>query len=140
MSADIIAALVAHLKADAGVAALAGTRVVGIELPQSQVPDMPRKCVVLQPSGGVSPIGGYARHTGQRIDAVSWGETPFEAETLRRAVFAAFKPLQRATINGVLVHWVADGGGAVSRRDPDTGWPAAVQSFQAFYAEEEVES
>lgn len=136
MSADVVAALVAFLKADAGVAALAGSRVFGLELPAGEAASMPRHAVVLRASGGPSlTAGSYAEHATQRIDAFSYGATPFEAERLRRTVFDGLKPLQRVVAAGVLVHWVDPAGGWSTLRDPDGDWPVAFQSFQAFFAE-----
>lgn len=138
MTADIVAALVAVLAADAGVAGLAAARVYGIELPAADAAAMPVKAVVLRPSGGVSPVAGYVEHTAQRVDAYAYGETPYEAARLDRAVFAALKPLRRSTAGGVLVHWVSEAGGYLSFRDPDTDWPAVFRSWQAFFAEAAV--
>jgi hypothetical protein len=50
--ADPIAGLVALLLADAGVAALAGVRVFGGELPKAEAQFMPRAALVVAPSGG----------------------------------------------------------------------------------------
>lgn len=137
MSADVIAGLVAYLKADAGVSGLAGTRVFGLELPGGQAGAMPRHAVVLQASGGVSlTAGSYVEHDTQRVDAFSYGATPFQAERLRRAVFDALKPLRRAVAAGVLIHWVEPAGGWSTLRDPDGHWPVAFQSFQAFFAQD----
>ncbi|MFQ5775862.1 MAG: DUF3168 domain-containing protein [Kiloniellaceae bacterium] len=136
MSADPIAAVVAFLKADAGVAALAGTRVFGLELPAAEAANMPRKAVVLRASGGPSLAAGtYLDHDSQRIDLVSYGETPFEAERLRRAIFDALKPVARLVVNSTLVHWIEPAGGFATQRDPDAAWPSAFQSFQVFFAE-----
>lgn len=136
MSADVIAALVSFLKADAGVAALVGTRVFGLELPAAEAGSMPRKAVLLQASGGVSLTAGtFAEHDTQRIDAHAYGETPFEAARLRRAVKDALKPLRRQVVDQVLIHWVEPAGGWATLRDPDADWPDAFQSFQAFFAE-----
>lgn len=139
MSADPIAALIAVLQADAGVAALAGTRVFGDELPADEAGSMPRKAVVLKPSGGPSlAAGSYLEHDSQRVDAVSYGETPYEAQRLRAAVAAALKPLKRVVAASVLLHWVEPAGGFTTGRDPDAAWPSAFQSFQVFYAETEI--
>ena len=136
MSADPVAALVAFLKADAGVAALVADRVYGLELPANQSGSMPRKAVVLQASGGVSLAAGSSlEHDTQRIDAFGYGETPFEAELVRRAVFDALKPLRRVVSAGVLIHWVEPAGGWTNGRDPAADWPVNFQSFQAFFAE-----
>jgi hypothetical protein len=134
MSADPVAALVAYLKADAGVAALVGTRIFGLELPAAEASAMPRKAVVLQASGGAPLVGGYLEHTAQRIDAFAYGETPYEAERVRRAVFDSLKQLRRAVAASTLIHWVEDAGGFSTQRDPDGGWPVSFQSFQTFFA------
>lgn len=137
MTVDLVAALVAQLKADAGVAALVGTRVYGLELPAAEAAAMPRKAVVLQAAGGPSlTAGSYAAHDTQRIDAVAYGETPYEAERVRRAVHAGLKPLGRVVSAGVLLHWIEPAGGLIAARDPDLDWPMSVQSYQAFAAEE----
>ena len=138
---DPVAAIVALLKADAGVSALVSTRVFGEELPQAQAADMPRKGVVIRSAGGVSPVGGTLRHTGRRVDAICWGETPYEAGRINRAVFCALKEVRRERIaldaGAVLIHWIEDASGPLSLRDADTSWPAVTQSFQIFHAMDE---
>lgn len=136
MSADIIAALVTFLRADAPLTVLVGARVFGLELPVDEAKSMPRPAVVLQASGGSTLVeGSYVEHTAQRIDAFSYGETPFEAERVSRAVFDALKALQRKVSAGVLIHWCDPAGGYANIRDPGTKWPINFQSFQAFHAE-----
>ncbi len=135
MSENIISALRVFLLADAGVNALVGTRVFGVELPASEALLMPRQCVVIQPSGGASfQPGSYIDHDYQRVDVFSYGETPFEADTLRDAVSDALRDLRRGKVGGTLIHWVQTAGGWTSNRDADLDWPMAFQSFQAFYA------
>ncbi len=137
MSQDIIKGLIVFLQADTPLAALVGTRVFGNELPRAEADNMPRKAVVLQPSPGPTLTGGsYLKHTAQSFDVFSYGETVFESERVRRAVFDALKPLQREVSAGVLIHWCDPAGGFANLRDPDTRWPINFQSFQAFYAEE----
>ncbi len=136
MSADVIDGLITFLKADAPLTALVGTRVFGLELPAAEAGEMPRTAVVVQPSGGSTLTEGtYAPLTAQRVDVFSYGETPFEAERVRRAVFDALKALRRAVNASVLIHWCDPAGGFANLRDPDTTWPINFQSFQAFYAE-----
>lgn len=136
MTADVIAALVVVVKADAGVAALAGTRVFGLELPEAEAASMPRHAVVLRASGGAQLTGGYLRHEAQRVDAFSYGATPYEAMRLDLAVQPALKQLRRQVASGVLIHWVGAAGGYAQFRDPDGDWPAVFRSWQAFYAEQ----
>lgn len=141
MSADVIAGLVQVLKDDPAVAALAGARVFGLELPPTEAKAMPRKAIVLRASGGASlAAGATVEHDSQRVDLMAYGETPFEAARLRRTAADAFKGLQRQVSAGTLIHWVEPAGGFATERDPDAAWPLAFQSFQAFYAEPEIVS
>lgn len=137
--ADLIAALIAVLKADPQVAALAATRVFGVELPGSEAAAMPRKCLVLQPSGGATLVeGSYVEHTAQRLDLFAYGETPYQASRLSRAAAIALKQVRRRVAAQTLIHWVDPAGGYLTGRDPDADWPVVFQSFQAFYAETEI--
>ena len=133
--ADIVTAIVDLLKADAGVAALAGTRVFGGELPPAEAASMPRHAIVVQPSGGApfqpaSLLNGEA----QRLDVVAYGATAYEAASLRAAAAAALIATVRALVGEVLVHWVQAAGGYLSGRDRDGEWPYAFQSFQALFS------
>ena len=138
MSADVIGAMVALLKAQSAVSNLVVDRVFGIELPDEEAASMPRKAIVIRPAGGVSPVGGYVKHTAARFDFICWGETPFEADRLSRAVFNTLKAARRQTVSvegvPVLIHWIEDAGGRLAIRDSDTNWPAATQAFQIFHA------
>lgn len=139
MSQDIIAALVSVLSADAGVAALVETRVFGGELPATEAASMPRKAIVVQPSGGASlTAGSYLGHDTQRVDVFAYGETPFEAERVRRAGFDVLKPLRRRVAASTLIHWVEPAGGYAAARDTNARWPRAFQSYQAFFAESQA--
>lgn len=139
---DPVSAIIAILKADSAVAALAGTRVFGEELPQAEAGAMPRKGVVIRSAGGISPVRGRLRHTGGRVDAICWAETPFEANQMNRAVFDALKSVLRTRVTlasgNVLIHWIEDASGPLSLRDADTNWPAVTQSFQIFHAMDEA--
>ena len=137
--ADRIDALIALLKADAGVAALAGARVFGGELPPGEAAAMPRHAIVLRPSGGASLTGGsYAEHDTGRVDLFAYGATPVEANVLRTAAALALRRVRRAVWAGVLVHWVRPAGGESSGREPAVDWPRSFQSFQVFNSLTEV--
>jgi len=143
MTADVVSALVAYLAADAGVAALVGARVFGIELPAAEAAAMPRKALLLRESGGVSPVdAGYTELAGQRLDVFAYGETPYEARRVGRAAYGVLKQLRRATVDvggtATLVHSVSEAGGALTLRDTEAGWAARFQSFQALYSEIEI--
>lgn len=137
--ADIVTAIVEILKADVGVAALCGTRVFGGELPDLETPDMPRQCIVIQPSGGVSfQASGYVDADTQRLDLIAYGASPYQADRLRDAGRAVLVKVKRQVSANVLVHWVQSAGGFLAARDRDGQWPYAFQSFQALFATDEV--
>ena len=135
MSVNIISALRVVLLADATLNAMVGARVFGLELPPTEAASMPRQCVVLKPSGGSAfQPGSYLRHAFQRVDAFSYGETPFEADAVRDAVQDVLVQLRRGKTGGTLIHWVQSAGGWTSQRDADADWPVSFESYQAFFA------
>lgn len=137
--ADIITALRDLLAGNGDVAALAGDRVFGVELPADEAGFMPRNCVVIKPSGGVSLAAGtFLEHDTPRIDVFSYGSTPFEAEALRRICRRALVNVRRRVVSGCLIHWIEPAGGFSAERDPDAAWPRAFQSYQVFHALQEV--
>lgn len=136
---DPLSALITFLKADVDLAALVSTRVFGDELPAGQTTAMPRKCVVVEPSGGTQSIGrAYQNYGDGRFDIKSYGETPFEAARVQLAVYGAMKALRRKTHSGVLLHWAIRSGGPLPLRDPDTDWPSRFESYQVLAAEVSV--
>jgi hypothetical protein len=140
-AADPIAALVAILKADPGVAAKAGVRVYGGELPPNQAGARPSKSIVVAPSGGFSlTAGSYAAHDTARVDLFGYGATQAEANQVLAVAAIAMRRIMRKVAANVLVHWAMPAGGAISGRDPALAWPRAFQSFQVFLALEEVTS
>lgn len=132
---DPIAALVAFLKADADVAALAGTRVFAGELPRTENTAMPRQAVVLGPAGGGALGGGYQRYGDGRVDAYCYGATPRESWVLYLAVHVALKQLRREVHSGVLLHWARPSAGGATGRDPETDWPLTLSSWQVLASE-----
>lgn len=133
--ADLIAALVALLKEQAGVSALVGTRVFGEEIPAEEAPEMPRAALVVTKSGGPSLTGrSTADHDVQRIDLFAYGATPFEAGRVMGHASLALRRVRRSVWADVLIHSIDSAGGATNARDPDAAWPRAFQSFQVFHA------
>lgn len=127
------------LKADAAVAALTAGRVFGDEIPADQTVSMPRKCIVVEPSGGSNTYGsGFQEYGDTRVDFRSYGETPYEAGRVQRAAYGALKQLRRQVHAGVLLHWAKRSGGPLALRDPDAGWSYRFESFQVLTAEIEV--
>ena len=136
---DIVNAIVDLLKADAGIAALAGEHVYGGELPPELPALMPRSAIVVQPSGGVpfAPASTADVET-QRLDLVCYGATPYEAFVNCRLGGRVLRGTKRRVVSGTLIHWVQWAGGYLTGRDRDSGWPYAFQSFQALFASDEV--
>lgn len=136
---DPIAAVLAVLKADADVAALAANRVFGGEVPRTEVEHMPRAAVVVSGAGGP---GGYAYmdFAKVRIDVDCYAATPRDAWLLHLAVRTKLKHLRRTHAKGVLIHSAdvsADGSSGV---DPETDWPVTVSSYLLSVAEIAVDA
>ncbi len=137
--ADWIAALVALLKADGDIAAAVGTRVFGGELPAEEAAAMPRKALVLEPSGGSSLTGrSFIEHDTSRFDLFAYGATPREAGALADLAGLALRNARRGVRAGVLIHWVQPAGGSSSGRDPSLAWPRAFRSFQVLHSLQEI--
>jgi len=136
MIRDLLAAMVAHLRAQPGIVALVGDRVFGVELPAGETAHMPRSALVLTPSGGT--VTEYARALpldSLRVDAWCYGVTPHEAQRLRRAVRAALRSMTRVQVGAVLFHWAQPAGGYSTGRDPDTRWPRVWESYTVLASE-----
>jgi hypothetical protein len=134
---DVVAAVVAYLRADAAVLAIVGTRVFGEELPGSEAASMPRASVV------VSATGGYGQTDAvplmkPRVDVRCYGATRAAAMTLHLAVYVALRALSRAVSATGLLHGAIEEGGPQSLRDQDTDWPLVWSSWIVLVGEEAV--
>lgn len=139
MVADPTSALVDMLKADAALAALLDTRVFGGELPGPETKSMPRRALVVRASGGPTQTGrSFAEHDANRFDLFSYGATPREAGEVMATAALRLRRAGREVHAGVLIHSCNSAGGFASGREPDTDWPRGWQSFQLFYALENV--
>lgn len=125
---DIMAATIAFLKTDTGIAAEVGDRIFGGELPTSENEYMPRKVIVLTYAGGIER-NRFLPIAEPRIDIWSYGETYHEAARLDRVVYQAFKDLDRKTVADTLLHGAALSGGPNSLRDGETGWHVMMRSI-----------
>ena len=102
---------------------------------------MPRKCIVIEPGGGSQSFGGgYQEYGDSRFDVKCYGETPYQAGLVGKAVSRAFKQLRREVHTRLLLHWARRAGGPLSLRDRDTNWPYQFSSFQIMSSEEEIAS
>ena len=131
---DVLAGLVSHLKAQAAVSAQVGTLVFGLEVPLTYVPTMPRKLIVLRPSGGQG-LGDESTVDvfEQRIDVFNYGATGAEANAVHQVSHAALKAMTRnkVTVSSVnmFIHRVSRSAGATFLRDPDGDWPLWLETW-----------
>ena len=131
---DPLAALIVYLKANAGVAALASTRIYGGELPQSEAEAQPRAAIVCHYTGGVPE--NDVRIQRPRIDVTCYAATQMSASTLYLAVVEALKRMTRGSRNDTLLHTALQVGGPILDRDPDTHWPFCWSSWTLVSGEE----
>lgn len=136
---DPVAALVAFLRADTGIAALVGTRVFGGELDEAETKLMPRAAIVVDTGGGTQSIGSaYQEYGDARYDLRCYAKLPHSADALYRVAHRALKQMTRQKRAGVLLHWARPAGGPISLRDGDTDWPYVFASYQVLAAEVSV--
>jgi len=129
-----ITALLTYLKADAGVSALAATRVFGAENPWDEAGSQPRYAVVVWPSGGRPEH--YVPLQPVRVDIECYGATPFQGMTLYLAVCEAMKNAARENVSDTLIHTATQSGGPLTNRSPDTHWPYTWSSWLVRIGEE----
>jgi len=129
---DVMAALRQLALADADISALVGTRVYVNRIPKEEIKTAdtfhPPKMLVLKMAGGNGKADLLATDTST-IDTLCYGESDFEADKVRRAVWERFVGLTRETFSSVCIHHINPTGGAVSLVDPEIVWPAISQSY-----------
>lgn len=138
MQPDAVVALVAYLRADTQVAALAAGRVYGAELPPQEAAQMPRKAVVVTAAGGGTTGPGarsYLPLGTVRVDVRCYGETQYEAMKVWRAVHGALKRLGRCPQGEALLHAAYEEAGPLQTREPEVGWPLVLSVWEALVAE-----
>lgn len=126
---DPVAAVVAYLKSATALTVFGG------ELPARETHTMPRSVVVVSPAGGGLLGTGTAAYGDLRLDVDCYGQTPHDAWSTYLAVHAALKGLTRQTYAETLLHWARSSSRGTLARDPDTGWPIAVSSWQVLAGE-----
>lgn len=139
-----VGALISYLLAQSEVAALVGTRVFGMELPDVEATSMPRKCVLIN-SAGAAVFGMAARSEipldSRTKDVRCYGETPYEASRVYNAVNLALKRLRRRLVTppgglgAVLLYSATKIGGPAALREPETEWPVLFSSYNVLVAD-----
>jgi len=135
---DPLVAVRSYLVANAGVSALAGTRVFVAELPSAEADSMPRGAVVLSAAGGAQSGPGARSHVEAgttRIDVRCYGSSHVEASALHYAVLTALKAIGRTFVDGTLLHSCVVEGGPFSLREPDVDWPLVLSTYSLLAAE-----
>ena len=132
--ADIIGATRDFLASVFDLAALLDTRIFAVELPASQSGAMPRKALVISPAGGLGS-NDFVEIAGIRFDLLCYGETPGEADRVRRAAHGALQQMSRKTHLDVILHSATLSGGPTHFRDQDTDWPVSMETWRVTAAE-----
>jgi len=137
---DVLAGIVSHLKAQSAVSAQVGILVFGLEVPLTYVPTMPRKLIVVRPSGGAG-LGDTSTvdMLEQRFDIFNYGATGGEANAVHQASHAALKAIDRSVVTvstvKMLIHSAVRSSGGIFLRDPDGDWPLWLEVWSVSASE-----
>jgi hypothetical protein len=139
---DVVKAVRDFLLADAGVQAIfptaADVRVFGIELPQAEAAEMPRKAIVIKRISGAGGLGGRLQLESGYLDLVCYGETPLEASRLRGAVRDALRECIRVVVDQTLLHSFEPSSSPTQDREPATSWPFVAEPWQFLASESQA--
>lgn len=129
---DAIGALRNWLAAQPAIAALVGTRIWVNRIPRADIEAAdtfhPPKMLVIRQAGGAGKADMLPTDDPS-ITALCYGETDHEADQVRRAVWDAFRNLDRVLQDGVRLYRINQTGGPIPLVDPDIVWPAVSQNF-----------
>jgi len=129
---DVLQAVINWLLAQSEVSTLVGTRIYGNRVPRGTIEAEdtfhPQKMLVVRQAGG-SAKSDLLCTDDQTITILCYGESDFEADSVRRAVWEKFVNLSRVRQDTVLLYHINPTGGAVPLVDPDIVWPGVAQNF-----------
>ena len=117
---DALIALQAHLLTIEAITDLVVARIWGGEIPEKQIRDMPRACIVLRYTGGLVTFRTLRAHE-PRVDILSYGDGYLQASQVDGAVADALIAIRRVDISDTLIHSVAFGGPSYMK-ERETGW------------------
>lgn len=129
---DLMAALRTMVLADASISALVDDRVFVNMIPEAEIEAAdtfhPPKMLVLRQAGGFGKAD-FLAVDNETITVLCYGESDFEADRLRRAVYQRFVRLQREKHDDVLIHHINKAGGPIPSVEPELVWPVIAQSY-----------
>lgn len=97
----------------------------------------PPKSIVLRLAGGFGKKDSTAIDT-PRLQVLCYGESDYEADRLRRAVWTRFVQLDREEFAEMLIHTINPASGALPLVDPDISWPGVSQTYEVRLTVEEA--
>jgi hypothetical protein len=121
------------LLAESSVTDLVGTRVYINRIPRDVIEQQdtfhPAKMLVIRQAGG-SGKSDTLPTEDSIVNVLAYGESDYEAEKVRRAVWQFFTLLDRSkSSTDVLFHHINPAGGAIPLVDPEIVWPAVAQAY-----------
>lgn len=126
---DEILALIAVLEADAGVMAAATAGIYGDRVPEALAGKTAPRCVVLRSAGGIGAPSGPEIRT-PLVDVWAYGPDAETAKAIALAVLGVLAwPAMQAS-GGARLYKIAPATEIMPLTEPDTGWPAAWQTFE----------
>ena len=131
---DGLAALITYLKAQPAISSALGTRVFGLELPERETDNMPRKAIVCNLAGGM----GYASYIDVyklRIDFYCYGETPYEASEVWRTLKPILRDMEKNVTSSTCLRSAVHSGGATFTRESVTEWSVVIDSWLVEFKE-----
>lgn len=118
--------------AESTITDLVSTRIFVNRIPEDEIESAdtfhPPKMLVIRQAGGAAKADTLPVDDSS-VNILCYGESDFEADRVRRAVWERFVNLKRETFSSVLIHHVNPTGGPIPLVDPDIVWPAVSQSF-----------
>ena len=131
---DGLAALITYLKAQSAISSAVGVRVFGLELPERETDDMPRKAIVCNLAGGM----GYASYIDVyklRIDFYCYGETPYEASEVWRTLKPILRDMEKNVTSSTCLMSAEHAGGATFTRESVTEWSVVIDTWLVQFKE-----
>jgi len=129
---DVMTAIRNWLAAQVPISTLVGTRIFVNRIPRATIEAEdtyhPQKMIVLRQAGGAAKADNMPTDD-PTISVLCYGESDFEADSVRRSVWRSFLDLSRVLQDNVRIYHVNPVGGAVPLVDSDIVWPAVSQNF-----------